>query len=69
MRITWHPGFAPSQKKRNILELHRAAARAGYSPLLEVSTKSDEKIGQRLSAFNLKVHSTTLGTMPLETAF
>ena len=69
LRITWHPGFAPSQKKKNVIELHDAAARAGYSPVLEVSTKSEEKVGQRLSAFNLKVHSAILGTMPLETAF
>jgi uncharacterized protein DUF6977 len=68
LRITWHPGFAPSQKKKNIVELHEAAARAGYSPVLEVSTKSEEKVGQRLSAFNLKVHS-TMGVMPLEMAF
>jgi hypothetical protein len=68
LRITWHPGFAPSQKKKNIAELHAAAARAGYSPLLEVSTKSEEKVGQRLSAFNLKVHSAS-GAMPLEMAF
>jgi hypothetical protein len=69
LRITWHPGFAPSEKKKNVLELHQAAARAGYSPVLEVSTKSEEKVGQHLSAFNLKVHSAMLGTMPLETAF
>ncbi len=47
MRLTWHPGFAVSQKKKNIIALHEAAARAGYAPLLEVSTKSDEKVGQR----------------------
>jgi hypothetical protein len=69
LRITWHPGFAPSQKKKNVMELHQAAERWGYSPVLEVSTKSEEKVGQRLSAFNLKVHSPMLGTMPLETAF
>ena len=69
LRITWHPGFAPSQKKKNVVELHQAAERAGYAPVLEVSTKSEEKVGQRLSAFNLKVHSVMLGTMPLETAF
>ena|SRR5271165_1589446 len=68
IRLTWHPGFAPSQKKKNIVGLHESAARAGYAPLLEVSTKSGERIGQRLSAFNLKVHS-RLGVMPLEMAF
>jgi len=35
--------------------LNTSAAVRGLSPLLEVSTKSDEKLGQRLSAFNLKV--------------
>ncbi len=69
MSLTWHPGFAVSQKKKNILALHEAGARAGYAPLLEVSTKSEEKVGQRLSAFNLKVHSANLGAMPLEQAF
>ena len=36
--------------------------------MLEVSTKSEEKLGQRLSAFNLNFHS-HLGVMPLEMAF
>jgi hypothetical protein len=69
MLLVWNPGFAPVQKKKNIAALHAAAARSGYFPLLEVSTKSEEKVGQRLSAFNLKVHSDQLGTMPLEMAF
>jgi hypothetical protein len=69
MRLTWHPGFAPSQKKKNIAALHESAARAGYAPLLEVSTKSEEKVGQRLSAFNLNVRSELLGAMALEKAF
>jgi hypothetical protein len=69
MRIVWNPGFAPLQKKKNIAALHAAAANAGYFPLLEISTKSEEKVGQHLSAFNLKVHGTHLGEMPLETAF
>lgn len=38
------------------------------SPLLEVSTKSDEIAGQRLSAFHLKVES-PVGPIPLECAF
>jgi hypothetical protein len=69
MRLVWNPGFAPIQKKKNIVALHAAAAQAGYAPLLEVSTKSEEKIGQRLSAFSLKVHSDRFGEMPLEAAF
>src|SRR5687768_12039553 len=53
--FVWHKGMAPSQKKKNVVELHAAAAKRGISPLLEVSSKSEEKLGQRLSAFNLKV--------------
>ncbi len=69
MRLIWHPGFAASQKKKNVEALHEAAAHAGYSPMLEVSTKSEKKLGQRLSAFNLKVNNPDLGEMPLEMAF
>jgi len=67
--IVWNPGFAPIQKKKNIAALHKAAAAAGYSPLLEISTKSDEKLGQHLSAFHLEVHSDRLGKILLECAF
>jgi hypothetical protein len=67
--FVWAPGFALVQKKRNIKALHEAAARAGYSPLLEVSTKSDEELGRQLSAFNLKVQCQEFGDMPLECAF
>jgi len=65
----WNPGFAPVQKKKNIVALHQAAAAKGYSPLLEVSTKSEEKLGQRLSAFNLKVATKEYGDIPLECAY
>lgn len=67
--LEWHSGFAPVQKKKNIAALHAAAARAGYSPLLEVSTKSEEKLGRHLSAFHLKVESERAGKIPLECAF
>jgi hypothetical protein len=68
VKLVWHSGFAESQKKRNIHALHEAAALLGYTPLLEVSTKSDDKVGQHLSAFHLKVHSSH-GEIPLECAF
>jgi hypothetical protein len=51
----WHSGTAPSQKKKNISELHERAARIGLSPLLEVSSKSEFEIGKKLSAFSLKL--------------
>lgn len=66
--LTWHAGFAPVQKQKNVASLHAAAAAAGYAPLLEVSSKSTEKLGQHLSAFHLKVGGRH-GEMPLECAF
>ena len=65
----WNSGFASVQKKKNISALHAAAAAAGYSPLLEISTKSDDKLGRHLSAFHLKVQSSAVGDIPLESAF
>ena len=55
----WNPGFAPVQKKKNIAALHESAKAFGLYPILEVSSKSDEAIGQRLSAFSLQINSTS----------
>lgn len=68
LEIPWASGFAPVQKKKNIKSLHAAAAKRGFAPLLEVSTKSDVVAGQHLSAFHLKVESKT-GPIPLESAY
>ena len=65
----WNPGFAVIQKKKNIQALHEAAVAQGYSPLLEISTKSEELLGQRMSAFSLKVTMGEVGEIPLECAF
>ena len=65
----WHSGFAPVQKEKNVRALHEAAAAAGILRVLEVSTKSDSKRGQHLSAFHLKVAHPELGDIPLESAF
>ncbi len=67
--FTWHKGMAPSQKKKNVAELHAAAAGRGLVRLLEVSTKSEDKLGQRLSAFNLPVTLRNGEKIPLECAF
>jgi len=64
----WNPGFAPIQKKKNVNALHNSAKNNGLSPLLEVSTKSEELIGQRLSAFSLKIQ-TQVGDISIESAF
>ncbi len=65
----WHSGFAPVQKKKNIVGLHEAAQRRGLWPLLELSTKSDAPLGRHLSAFNLRVRHPELGEIALECAF
>ena len=65
----WHKGMAPSQKKKNVTELHAAAGLRGIEPLLEVSSKSEERIGQRLSAFSLGVELEEGGVISLECAF
>ncbi|MGH7231175.1 MAG: DarT1-associated NADAR antitoxin family protein [Nitrospiraceae bacterium] len=53
--FTWNPGMAPSQKKKNIAALHKAASLRGLEPILEISSKSEKEIGRRLSAFNLMI--------------
>lgn len=51
----WHPGFAQSQTRKSIASLHAAAVTAGISPVLEISSKSMDTLGIKLSAFNLMV--------------
>jgi hypothetical protein len=67
--LTWNPGFAPVQKKKNVAALHEAAGRSGWTSLLEISSKSEQKLGQHLSAFHLKVPAEKLGEIKLECAF
>jgi hypothetical protein len=55
IRFPWHAGLAPSQKKKNVVELHHAAEAHGLAPLLEISSKSEREVGQKLSAFHLKI--------------
>ncbi len=52
----WYPGFSVQQKQRSIRSLHDSAAlEFGWDPnyTLEVSTKSHQRLGVSLSAFNL----------------
>ena len=57
----WFPGFAISQKQKSIESLHNTIMKAdtGAKPL-EISTKSKEAIGIKLSAFNLKLNNYAL---------
>jgi len=66
--FTWHPGMAPSQKKKNVVALHEAAEKKGIAPLLEISSKSEREVGRRLSAFNLKI-AVGGAEVPIECAY
>src|SRR5438034_2256306 len=68
--IKWSPGFAVSQKEKNVEALHQAAKdRAGLSPLLEISSKSKAKTGRHMSAFHMTADTKELGAIKLELAF
>jgi hypothetical protein len=67
--LQWNPGFAAVQKKKNIEALHAAAAAGGFAPLLEISTKSENKRGRHMSAFHMKVPTKNYGMIKLELAF
>lgn len=68
VQFRWHPGFAVTQKQKNVESLHAAAELRGLSPLLEISTKSLSELGRRLSAFSLKVQFEGQ-PLPLESVF
>jgi hypothetical protein len=51
----WASGFAEVQKKKNIVSLHDKAMSSGIERVLEISSKSEEELGKKLSAFSLKI--------------
>lgn len=67
--LTWNGGFALVQSRKNIAALHEGAGRRGVSPVLEISSKSEHRLGVRLSAFNLLLDHPQLGKLPVEAAF
>lgn len=50
----WHLGMSSSVRKRSIASLHSCARNKGFKKTLEASSKSEQEIGIRLSAFFLK---------------
>ena len=66
--IKWAPGFSETQKRKNIHSLHSQARLHGIRRVLEISSKSDTRVGKRLSAFSLKIHLEE-GTFPLESVY
>jgi len=75
VEFDWHPGFSLVQKQKSLVSLHQEAkVELGDINLLEVSSKSLNKLGHQLSAFNLPAHTTDMfynnkGPFSLETVF
>ena len=53
IEFEWYAGFAKVQAQKSIASLHKAAAISKIDSILEISSKSTEKLGVALSAFNL----------------
>jgi len=51
----WASGFSEVQKKKNVVSLHHMAMNNGIKRILEISSKSEKELGQKLSAFSLKI--------------
>lgn len=64
------PGFSDSQKQRSIRSLHDSFHKKhANSRILEISSKSEEEIGVRLSAFNLMIKNKAGKLISVESIF
>ncbi|MFF5400488.1 DUF6977 family protein [Peribacillus butanolivorans] len=70
IEFEWFPGFSIKQKQKSILSFHENI-KEKYPTLkvLEVSSKSNCKLGIELSAFNLMVNGKNNTAFSVETAF
>ena len=58
VEFKWFSGFAKVQKQKSISSFHENILKQfKYNKILEISTKSKDKLGVKLSAFNLKINS------------
>ncbi|MGL6114254.1 MAG: DarT1-associated NADAR antitoxin family protein [Cetobacterium sp.] len=56
IEFQWFPGFSISQKQKSIYSLHENFLKEYPNlKILEISTKSEESLGVKLSAFNLMI--------------
>ncbi len=67
----WNPGFAVCQKQKNIRALHENYKKIhSKDRVLEISSKSEDKLGVNLSAFNLMITTVkNKKTFSVESAF
>ncbi len=69
IEFEWYTGFAKSQMQKTIASLHAAAAKQGIAPILEISRKSESRLGVSLSAFNLPLETSNGQKMSVECAY
>lgn len=70
VNFKWSPGFAVSQKQKNIIQLHDEYKKIYENDnILEISTKSPNELGVKLSAFNLNFTTSKGRTVTVESAF
>lgn len=69
VEFQWFPGMAVTQKQKSIRSLHNSADNQGLSPILEISSKSENPLGVKLSAFNLKLRIFEDISTTVETAY
>jgi hypothetical protein len=67
--FTWVKGMATSQKQKSITNLHQSSKKIGIEKMLEISTKSMDPFGKRLSAFNLLLKIESDLILSVESAF
>ena len=69
IEFEWFAGMSVSQKQKSISSLHDEASKKGIQTILEVSTKSDNELGSKLSAFNLSFVNQIGNEIFVESAF
>lgn len=69
VEFKWAAGMAVSQKQKSIRSLHEAAAQRNIAKVLEISSKSENPLGVKLSAFNLNIVTPSGMKITVENAF
>jgi len=69
IEFEYHTGFAAVQKQKSIKNLHKEVLKDDSLNVLEVSTKSEIELGNKLSAFNLSFKTNEGKKVYLESIF
>ena len=69
IEFQWFAGFSRTQAQKSIASLHEAARKFEIYPILEISRKSDLRLGFELSAFELPLKTPDGRTISVECAY